>query len=365
MYLLRIFMDNFMDIINLNSLNITPQILALIAEIDEFKGAWRALGQLAPEQLVSLKHVATIQSIGSSTRIEGSHLSDNEVEALLGNLYIKEFSTRDEQEIAGYAEVMNLIFQNYRDIPFTENYVKQLHHQLLYYSIKDDWHRGNYKKSPNHVEAFGPDGKSMGIIFATTSPFETPLQIRDLFTWTNEAFTNKTLHPLLITAIFIVKFLEIHPFQDGNGRLSRILTTLLLLQSNYNYIPYSSMEAIIEQSKDIYYVSLRKTQGTLRSANPDWEPWLVFFLRSLKNQKDNLESKISVENMLLAKLPELSQNILQIISSRGRTVLKDIVTITGANRNTVKKHLENMVSSGYLQRQGIGKGSWYILAVNS
>jgi Fic family protein len=365
LYLLRIFMDNFMDIINLNSLNITPQILALIAEIDEFKGAWRALGQLAPEQLVSLKHVATIQSIGSSTRIEGSHLSNREVEALLGNLYIKEFSTRDEQEIAGYAEVMNLIFQNYRDIPFTENYVKQLHHQLLYYSIKDDWHRGNYKKSPNHVEAFGPDGKSMGIVFATTSPFETPLQMRDLFNWTNEAFTNKTLHPLLITAIFIVKFLEIHPFQDGNGRLSRILTTLLLLQNNYNYIPYSSMEAIIEQNKDVYYVSLRKTQGTLNSPNPDWEPWLVFFLRSLKNQKDNLESRVAVENMLLVHLPELSQNILQIISSRGRTVLKDIVTITGANRNTVKKHLENMVSSGYLQRQGIGKGSWYILVANS
>jgi len=357
-----IFMDNFMGIVNINSVNITPQILALIAEIDEFKGAWKALGQIAPEQLISLKHVATIESIGSSTRIEGSHLSDREVEALLGNLYIKEFSTRDEQEIAGYAEVMNLIFQNYGDIHLTENYVKQLHSQLMRYSLKDDWHRGDYKRSPNHVEAFGSDGKSMGIVFETASPFETPLQMRDLLYWTNEAFANKALHPLLITSIFIVKFLGIHPFQDGNGRLSRILTTLLLLQRGYNYIPYSSMEAVIEQNKDVYYVSLRKTQGTLKTADPDWEPWIVFFLRSLKKQKDNLESKVAAEKMLLAQLPELSQNILEIISSRGRTVLKDVVTITGANRNTIKKHLENMVSSGYLQRQGAGKGSWYILA---
>lgn len=158
-------MDIIMDM-NIQSLAITPEILALIAEIDEFKGAWRALGQLAPEQLTALKRVATIESIGSSTRIEGSKLSDREVEALLGNLSIKKFSTRDEQEVAGYSDVMNLIFQNYDVIPLTESYIKQLHAELLQYSEKDTWHRGQYKKSPNHVEAFGPDGNAIPVVIS-------------------------------------------------------------------------------------------------------------------------------------------------------------------------------------------------------
>ena len=143
--------------ISVQNIQITPQFLLLIAEIDEFKGAWRALGQLAPEQLQSLKRVATIESIGSSTRIEGSKLSDQQVEALLSNLQIKKFDTRDEQEVAGYAEVMNTIFQHYTDISLTENYIKQFHRNLLQYSEKDSWHRGEYKKNNNHVEAFDAD----------------------------------------------------------------------------------------------------------------------------------------------------------------------------------------------------------------
>ncbi|WP_240049278.1 Fic family protein [Mucilaginibacter psychrotolerans] len=352
-----------MAMIKTNSLHITNEILALIAEIDEFKGAWRSLSQLAPEQLTSLKHIATIESIGSSTRIEGSRLTDQEVEVLLGNLQIKSFATRDEQEIAGYAEAMNIVFQNYEQIPFTENYILQLHQELMRYSDKDDWHRGNYKKSPNHVEAFGADGKSIGIVFETISPFETPLQMEQLVAWANKEFKEKTLHPLIIAGIFIVKFLEIHPFQDGNGRLSRILTTLLLLKQGYAYIPYSSLEAVIEQSKEAYYLSLRQTQGTLKSEKPNWGPWLLFFLRSLKKQKERLEGKIAQEKLLLTQLPELSQRILSIAKSRGRITVKDVVTLTSANRNTVKKHIENLSASGYLQQQGIGKGTWYVLSV--
>ena len=127
---------------NTKNITISQDILGLIAELDEFKGAWRALGQLAPEKLSSLKRVATIESIGSSTRIEGAKLSDKEVEQLLSNLSIKQFATRDEQEVAGYAEVMNTIFDSYEHIPVTESYIKQLHRDLLKYSDKDNWHRG-------------------------------------------------------------------------------------------------------------------------------------------------------------------------------------------------------------------------------
>jgi len=347
--------------IKVETLKITYEILALISEIDEFKGAWRALGQLAPEQLNSLKRVATIESIGSSTRIEGSKLSDQEVEILLSNLQIKKFETRDEQEVAGYAEVMNLIFQNYEQIPLTENYIQQLHSELMQYSEKDNWHKGNYEKSPNHVEAFDSNGKSLGVVFETSSPFETPIRMGELIEWVTNAINSKKIHPLLITAIFIVEFLAIHPFQDGNGRLSRVLTTYLLLKFGYVYAPYSSMEAVIEHNKEGYYLALRQTQGTLKTDNPNWQPWIVFFLRSLKQQKQRLEVKLEREKLLMAQLPKLSLQILELTKSRGRITNNEAVTLTGANRNTVKKHLESLVDQNHLQKNGVGKGTWYSL----
>ena len=352
-------MGSFMGMINPASLIISSEILSLIAEIDEFKGAWRALGQLAPEQLSSLKKVATIESIGSSTRIEGSRLTDKQVEALLSNLEIKKFTTRDEQEVAGYSTVMNLLFESYDEIPLSENYIQQMHSILLQHSEKDYWHRGNYKKSSNHVEAFDITGKSLGIIFETASPFETPIRMQDLVVWATNAYADKKLHPLLVTAMVIVEFLAIHPFQDGNGRLSRVLTTYLLMKEGYRYVPYSSLEAVIEQSKEGYYLALRQTQGTLKSESPDWQPWILFFLRALQRQKKRLETKVEQENLLLMQLPELSLQILQLVQSRGKATISDIVTVTNANRNTIKKHLEALVDTKRLKKNGIGKGTWY------
>ena len=217
--------------INTASLTITSQMLSLISEIDEFKGAWRALGTLAPDRLSALRRVATIESIGSSTRIEGSKLSDSDVERLLSNIEVRHFATRDEQEVAGYAEVMETIFASFEAIALTENHIKQLHRDLLAHSCKDARHRGSYKTNINHVSAFDADGKEIGVVFETATPFDTPRLMAELVEWVNETLDGKQLHPLLVTAIFIVAFLEIHPFQDGNGRLSRVLTTLLLLRS--------------------------------------------------------------------------------------------------------------------------------------
>jgi Fic family protein len=229
------------------------------------------------------------------------------------------------------------------------------------YSEKDYWHRGNYKKSPNHVEAFDAQGKSIGVVFETASPFETPIRMRELIEWAGQAYIEKKLHPLLITAIVVVDFLAIHPFQDGNGRLSRVLTTYLLLKEGYHYVQYSSLEAVVEQSKEGYYLALRQTQGTLRSESPDWQPWVMFFLRALLHQKKRLESKVEQENLLLTQLPQLSLQILLLIKARGQATISEIVTITGANRNTVKKHLETLVVSNRIKKNGVGKGSWYSL----
>jgi len=344
-----------------NVLQITPEILGLIARIDEFKGAWRALGSLAPDRLLALKRVATIESVGSSTRIEGSKLSNRDVERLLSNLAIKKFETRDEQEVAGYAELMDLVFGAWEDIPFNENHIKQFHQILLQYSHKDEWHRGSYKTSPNSVAAFNEDGTQIGIVFETASPFDTIRLMAELVQWVNNEREKAALHPLLVIGIFVVAFLGIHPFQDGNGRLSRALTTLLLLQAGYTYVPYSSLESVIESNKESYYIALRQTQKTIRSNTPDWQPWLLFFLRSLAEQVRRLEKKVEREKIVLAALPAQSLQIIEFVREHGRVTMAEAIKLTGANRNTLKQHLRSLVERKHLEPHGSGRGSWYAL----
>ncbi|MBS0271829.1 MAG: Fic family protein [Proteobacteria bacterium] len=347
--------------IKTETLYITQEILSIISDIDEFKGAWRALGTLAPERLSALRRVATIESIGSSTRIEGSKLSDQDIQKLLANLEVKSFSTRDEQEVAGYAEVMEFIFHSWEGINVTENHLRQLHRDLLKYSEKDDWHRGNYKTSPNSVAAFDTTGKQIGIIFETATPFDTPNLMNELINWTNSEFELKKMHPLLITGIFIVVFLEIHPFQDGNGRLSRILTTLLLLRTGYQYVPYSSLESIIEQNKEGYYLALRQTQKTIRTDHPDWQSWILFFLRALQQQMKRLAKTVEREKLIISVLPELSVQILEYAREHGRVTIGDMIMFTGISRNTLKEHFRLLIKKGYLVLNGAGRGAWYTL----
>jgi len=347
------------DLLNTETIHITPAILRMIAEIDEFKGAWTALGRLAPERLDRLRRVATIESIGSSTRIEGARLSDRDVDRLLSNINITAFASRDEEEVAGYAAAMETVFTGFDAIGLTENHIRQLHRDLLQHSAKDDRHRGEYKKLDNHVEAFGPDGESLGIVFETATPFETPAQMQALVDRTRRALEDGELHPLIVIAVFVVVFLAIHPFQDGNGRLSRVLTTLLLLRAGYDYVPYASLEGLIERTKDRYYRALRRTQGTLRTDKPDWQPWLEYFLGALCAQERALEDKIKRERILLDSLPPLSVNILEIVREHGRVTVAEAARITGKSRNTVKDHLKALTDSGHLQLHGAGRGAWY------
>jgi Fic family protein len=345
--------------LRIDTLQISPEVLRLIARIDEFKGAWRALGTLAPDRLSALRRVATIESIGSSTRIEGSSLSDREVERLLSNLAIQSFDTRDEQEVAGYAELMDLVFGAWQDIPFNENHIKQLHQILLRHGEKDARHRGQYKTNSNSAAAFDENGAQIGIVFETATSFDTPRLMGELVSWVNQEREKGYLHALLVIAIFVVVFLEIHPFQDGNGRLSRVLTTLLLLQAGYAYVPYSSLESVIEVNKEAYYLALRQTQRTIRTEAPDWAPWLVFFLRSLAAQVRRLEKKVERERIVLSALPELSLQIVEFAREHGRVTIGDAIRLTGASRNTLKQHFRNLVERGHLEQQGSGRGAWY------
>jgi Fic family protein len=348
--------------IRTESILITPEMLALVGEIDEFKGAWRALRKLAPERLLALRKVATIESVGSSTRIEGAQLSDRQVEALLARVRARSFATRDEQEVAGYAALMETIFENHAAIDITENYIKQLHGILLKHSAKDARHRGEYKKLPNNVQAFNAAGKLVGTVFETATPIETPRRMAELVQWAREALDAKKLHPMIAIGVFNVVFLAIHPFQDGNGRLSRALTTLLLQKSGYAYVPYSSMESIIEQSKESYYLALRQTQGTLRKRAPDWSGWLSFFLHTLQQQKRRLDAKVEREQLLAGTLPELAVAILELAADHGQVRVADIIAATGGARGTVKKRVTELVAAGHLRRGGQGRSTWYTLA---
>lgn len=349
----------FPGVLRTDRIQISQELLALVTELDEFKGAWRSFGTLAPERLAALRRVATVESIGSSTRIEGSKLTDPEVQRLLANLEIRSFVTRDEQEVAGYAEVMETVFQEWSAIPVTENHIKQLHRDLLRHSKKDERHRGEYKTLPNDVGAFDAAGNMIGTVFATAAPFETPQRMAELVGWLNEARAMKRLHPLLVVAVFIVTFLEIHPFQDGNGRLSRILTTLLLLQCGYAFVPYSALESVIENSKEGYYLALRQTQRTIRTGSPDWQPWLAFFLRAMQQQKRRLAVKIEREQNALAVLPELAVKILDYVRDHGRVTTRDMVREIGASPNTLKATFTSLVGKNLLVRHGGGRSTWY------
>ena len=254
-------------------------------------------------------------------------LSYREVEKLLSRLKVKSFASRDEQEVAGYAQVMDVVFNAWQDIPFNENHIKQLHQILLRHSEKDARHRGQYKTHSNSVAAFDENGTQIGIVFETATPFDTPRLMTELVFWVNGEREKAHLHPLLIIANFVVVFLEIHPFQDGNGRLSRVLTTLLLIQAGYAYVPYSSLESVIELNKEAYYLALRQTQGTIRMEAPNWQPWLVFFLRSLAEQVRRLEKKVEREKIVLATLPELSLKIVEFAREHERVTMMDAITV--------------------------------------
>ena len=337
---------------------ILPEHLKLISKIDEFKGKWLALCRLSPDYLESLKQVATIESVGSSTRIEGAKLTNSQIEALLSGLQVVAFKSRDEEEVTGYAETLKIVFDSFEHIPVSENHIKQLHRDLLKYSSKDTRHRGEYKKLPNHVEAFDHDGKSLGIVFETASPFDTPRKMEELVSWFIRTDDEEVLHDLLAAAIFIVHFLTIHPFQDGNGRLSRILTTLILLHAGYQYVPYSSLERIVEENKNSYYLALRRAQETIYGNNSALHEWITFFLRSMTQQIENLESKLKYEQLVI-DIPPLSQEILDAVKHRGKVTVREILNITGANRNTIKAHIRQLVKYGLLDQFGKGKGTWY------
>jgi len=333
---------------------------SMISEIDAVKTSWKLTGKLLPQTIERLTHSVIVTSTGSSNRIEGNRLNDTEVEALYKNLRIRKFRTRDEQEVAGYLEMLELVFGRYRAIPVSESSILQLHRDMLKYSDKDARHKGHYKFGPNRVEAKDRSGKVVGVIFDPTPPHLVQKEMQELIEWYAWAWAEGIKHPLILIANFVFEYLAIHPFQDGNGRTSRLLTNLMLLQQGYDFASVVSHEKLIEANKADYYLALNKSQKKWKTRKEDISDWLLFFLRIVQGQArqavkilegDHFEYLLSEKQLDLwrwaSALPE---------REFGR---KTAMEALGFPARTVESIIRKLLDLKKLERLGEGRATRY------
>lgn len=343
-----------------NRIKKLPQnIFDLIDKIDILKSKWVNGAKLNQQTLSSLKKSILITSTGASTRIEGSQLSDEDVERLMRGLSIQKFKNRDKQEAHGYFDLLTNVFESYKSISFAESTIKFFHRELLKYSEKDELHRGDYKKDENKVAMVSTTGEPIEILFDTTAPWLTPKEMQELVEWTQTAFLEKSIHPLIIIGNFLVEFLHIHPFTDGNGRLSRILSNLLMLQHGYEYMPYVSQEKLIENNKPEYYIALRSSQKTLRTNKEDISAWLTFLLKIILEQSEKAINIISHEEV--ARLLSPQQDIVwEYIVKQDKVVTPlEISKKTGIPRPTINQVLNKLLQLKWIERIGMGRTTRY------
>ncbi len=346
--------------LNLKSSIIEP-VYHTIAEIDGVKNSWNITRALLPQTIERLTRSVIITSTGSSNRIEGNKLTDIEVENLYKNLHIKSLKTRDEQEIAGYLKCLELVFSSYNDITITESSILKLHHDMLVFSERDSGHKGRYKFGSNRVEAKDHTGNTVGIIFDPTPPYLVKKEMQELLDWYLWAINTQAKHPLILIANFIFEYLAIHPFQDGNGRTSRLLTNLMLLQNGYLFTHIVSHERIIEANKIDYYLALNKTQSSWKTNEEDIGPWLQFFLNIIAAQSkqalkiiegDNIEYLLSEKQLILWHWA-----IKQTLPFARR----DAVSALGMPERTVESIIKKLFELKRLDKVGQGKATRYIV----
>lgn len=339
--------------------NPEPHIVALLAEIDGIRGEFKSGLRMTPQAIVSLKKSVIITSAGASTRIEGAKLTDEEVEKIMQGISASKFSDRDSQEVQGYLETLQNVFDSYEKLPLREGMISSLHRELLKYSVKDEMHRGRYKQEENLVGVLNPEGNVAKILFETTPSWQTSAEMVELLEWTNEALEHHRFHPLLIIGNFIVEFLKIHPFKDGNGRLSRILTNLLLLRSGYQLLQYVSHEQIIERRKDEYYLALRKSQETFKTDHETINPWLNFFLLVIKEQAAKALTLLEEDQTQKLLSPNQIQ-VLEYISQVNEASVGEIVQATGIPHGTVRQSTNRLLKLNKIKRIGQGRASRYV-----
>lgn len=338
--------------------NIPEHLWTKIARIDELKGEWTGGARLSPQILGRLKKSVLITSTGASTRIEGAKLTDGEIERLMRGLGVQRFADRDKQEVQGYYELLQNVFNSWKRLRFSEGTIKHFHQELLRFVEKDTEHRGDYKKRENKVHMINQAGESIGLLFDTTPAYLTPKEMQELVEWTNKSLKEKRLHPLLVIGNFLVAFLKIHPFQDGNGRLSRILTNLLLLTAGYHYVPYVSHEKLIEDNKPDYYVALRSSQKTFGSAAENIVPWLEFFLEVILLQAKMAVDLLSDKN-IERQLSPTQLRVWEYLKQVKEATPLELAVNTKTARPTINQVVDKLLRLKKIERIGMGRGTRY------
>lgn len=336
-------------------IDINWDLIGLISKIDRFDASWSSIEKREGQSLKQLKSISTVRSVGASTRIEGSKMSDAEVDVLLRNIDITKLEDRDSQEVVGYFDTLDIITESYQDINITESSIKNLHNILLKHSKKDSWHKGDYKQHSNAVEANYPDGTKRIIFETTEAGFPTEDAMRSLFKWYK---TDKETHPLVKCASFCYEFVSIHPFQDGNGRLSRLIASLLLLKNGYKWIQYVSFEHEIESKKEEYYRVLRNCQS--QRPNENITEWISFFFNSLLNIQNQLLQKLESSG-LQSQLSPKEKSILTFIGNHSGCKSGDIAKKLDIPNPTVKRILSNLKERNLIEKHGNGPGTNYSL----
>ena len=339
----------------------TQIIIKEIAYIDSFKGKWIGLEINESKLLRELKQIATIASIGSSTRIEGSTLTNEEVEKLLSNLSTNQLKERDEQEVFGYYEVLELILESHDHIELTKNNIHHLHKVLLNASKKDEYHRGNYKSVANKVVAKYPGG-SEKIIFNTTDPSKVDSEMDNIISWVNENLKEEKYHPLITISTFVYEFLSIHPYQDGNGRLSRLLTTLLLLRADYDFMNYASMETEIEKRKKDYYKVLMDCQKHRYTNQENISQWIVYFLKMLHEAVDILEHRFKEIKNAKSYLNDRQKKIIAFIRDNEPVKMANIAhSMPEETIHNIRKDVVYLKNENLIRQVGKGRATIYYI----
>lgn len=343
-------MENF---VHTFKINLDWKLVGLISQIDRFDASWTSIEKKEGQSLKQLKSIATVRSVGASTRIEGSRMSDEEVEVLLYQIDITKLSDRDSQEVVGYFETLDIITESYENIDIKESSIKNLHKILMKHSQKDEWHKGNYKQHTNAVEANYPDGTKQIVFQTTEAGFATEDAMRALVDWYKK---DKTTHPLVKCALFAYEFVSIHPFQDGNGRLSRLLSSLLLLKNGYNWIQYVSFEHEIENRKTEYYRVLRSCQA--QRPNEDVTDWVNFFFDALKNIQNQLLHKLE-KSGIETQLSPREKSIITFIENNPGCKSGEIAKKLNIPSPTVKRILPELINKKLIEKHGTGPGTNY------
>ena len=329
------------------------EVINYLSLIHEYKGKQSAYLKQKPQELERLVELAKVQSTEASNSIEGIRTTETRLRQLMSERTTPR--NRDEKEIAGYRDALNIVHENFEYIPLTPNYILQLHKILL--SHTDSGFGGSFKNIQNYISATDEAGNRF-TLFTPMAPYETPEAVREICDEYNRAIGEGKVDPLLIIPVFIHDFLCIHPFLDGNGRMSRLLTTLLLYRADYEVGKYISLEAKIAKNKDAYYAALEDAQVGWHEQQDDPTTFVKYLLSTIIAAYRDFDDRIQILS------PTSLDTVKNAIGNKiGKFTKKEILELCpGLSASTVERHLKKLTVEGYISKHGTGRSTFYVKA---